>query len=197
MPPRPPQVYLASTSIYRRDLLRRLGLAFRAERPLINEEEAKLEHASLSPRELAAKLAELKARSLAGSGRLVIGGDQMVSFENRILGKPGNREKAIEQLMTLQGRTHELITATCLVDEKGQAHAHLDITLLTMRIMSKEQIEKIVDLDRPYDCAGAYKIEEHGIALMDKIESSDFTAIQGLPLMALSKMLENLGVSCP
>lgn len=185
---------LASTSPYRRELLERLAVPFDAKAPLIDEEKEK--DARLSPRELAEHLAHLKARSLASTDRVVIGGDQLVAFEGRILGKPHHRAGAIEQLTAMAGKTHELVTAVCLFDG-DRVHRHTDVTRLTLKPLSREQIERIVDLDEPFDCAGSYKIEKHGIALVERIESADFTAIQGLPLLAVSKMLGECGLRNP
>ncbi|HEX7675748.1 MAG TPA: nucleoside triphosphate pyrophosphatase [Bdellovibrio sp.] len=182
------QLILASTSKYRQELLHRLAVPFTALAPLIDEEKEK--DPSLAPRALAEKLAFLKAQSLKGPGKIVIGGDQLVSFEGRIIGKAHTTERAVEQLLSMQGKTHELVTAICIFDG-DKVLPYTDITRMHMKKLSREQIERYVSLDNPIDCAGSYKIEKHGIMLFDKIESEDFTAIQGLPLIALSKLLEN------
>ncbi|WP_413574965.1 Maf family protein [Bdellovibrio sp. HCB290] len=181
------QLILASTSKYRQELLSRLAVPFSAQPPLIDEDKEK--DPTLAPRALAEHLARLKAASLKGEGKVVIGGDQLVSFEGRIIGKAHTREKAIEQLLSMQGKTHELVTAICVFDGE-KAIPYTDITRMHMKAMSREQIERYVDLDMPTDCAGSYKIEKHGIMLFSKIESQDFTAIQGLPLIELGKILE-------
>ncbi|KHD88207.1 MAG: septum formation inhibitor Maf [Bdellovibrio sp. ArHS] len=185
------QLILASTSKYRQELLSRLAYSFTATPPLIDEENEK--DPNLSPQQLAEKLALLKAASLKGPGKVVIGGDQLVAFEGRILGKAHSKEKAMDQLFSMQGKTHELITAICVFDGDKMI-PHTDITRMHMKKLSREQIERYVNLDMPTDCAGSYKIEKHGIMLFDSIESQDFTAIQGLPLIALSKILENAGL---
>lgn len=182
------QLILASTSKYRQELLSRLPFKFTALAPLVDEEKEK--DPALSPRALAEKLAYLKAASLKGPGHIVIGGDQLVALEGRILGKAHTPEKAVEQLMSMQGKTHELITAICVfIDDK--AIPFTDITRMHMKKLRLDQVEHYVQLDMPTDCAGSYKIEKHGIMLFDKIESQDFTAIQGLPLIELNKILEN------
>lgn len=186
---------LASTSIYRRDLLKRLGIPFEARKPLADEEAHK--DPSLAPRELAAHLARIKAQSLASSTDLILGGDQLVALEGRILGKPGTPEKAVTQLESMSGRTHELVTAICLITPEGRLFEHTDITRITFKKLTRAQIERVVALDNPIDCAGAYKIEAHGISLMEKVETEDFTAIQGLPLLALSRMLSACGLEHP
>lgn len=183
------QLILASTSKYRQELLSRLAYNFTALAPLIDEDKEK--DPSLAPQALAEKLAQLKAASLKGPGKVVIGGDQLVAFEGRILGKSHTPEKAVEQLLSMQGKTHELITAICVFDGETMI-PYTDITRMHMKPLTRAQAERYVGLDNPIDCAGSYKIEKHGIMLFDKIESQDFTAIQGLPLIALSKLLENL-----
>lgn len=185
------QLLLASTSKYRQELLSRLAFKFTAQAPLIDEDKEK--DPSLPPQALAEKLAYLKAASLQGPGKIVIGGDQLVAFEGRILGKAHTPENAVKQLMSMQGKTHELITAICVISE-GKIIPYTDITRMHMKPLSPKQVERYVQLDNPVDCAGSYKIEKHGIMLFEKIESQDFTAIQGLPLIALSKILENEGL---
>lgn len=181
------QLILASTSKYRQELLNRLAYNFTAMAPLVDEEKEK--DPALAPKALAEKLAQVKAASLMGPGRIVIGGDQLVAFQGKILGKAHTAEKAVEQLLSMQGHVHELITAICVcIDD--QKVCYTDVTRMHMKQLSRDQIEKYVQLDLPLDCAGSYKIEKHGIMLFDKIESQDFTAIQGLPLIELNKILE-------
>lgn len=187
---------LASTSPYRRDLLERLGLPFRVVAPAVNEDE--LKRAALPPRELAAFLAQAKAESVAASdpADVILGGDQLVEFAGQVLGKPGGVDEACAQLQTLQGQTHRLITAVCLVTPAG-GQIHVDVTELTMRRLTPAEIARYVEGDHPLDCAGAYRIESRGIALFERIESADFTAIVGLPLIALTTLLRNLGFAIP
>jgi 7-methyl-GTP pyrophosphatase len=185
---------LASTSKYRQELLKQLGLPFDAQKPLIDEEAEK--DPSLSPQKLAEKLAFLKAHSLKSSGTVVIGGDQLVAHRGKILGKPLTRDGAILQLLSMQNSKHELVTALCVFDGEKAIH-YTDITRLHMKPLTREQVERYVDLDQPLDCAGAYKIEKHGVMLFDKIESEDFTAIQGLPLLMLAKILKDCGFRIP
>ena len=165
-------IILASTSPYRRELLARLNLNFSQEAPLFNEDLFKGQ--IQDPRLLAQFLAKKKAESIAtihSNEACVIGGDQIVSFRGHVIGKPHSSEKACEQLGRLQGQTHELITAICLI-HKTQVYEILDITKMTMRTLSQEQIERYVELDQGVDCAGSYKIEKHGISLFSKIEKS-------------------------
>lgn len=187
-----PTLLLASTSIYRRDLLQKLGIPFVTAAPLIDEEKEK--DPRLAPRALAEHLAELKTRSLANPKHLVLGGDQLVSFEGKILGKPGTKKRAVEMLMAMSGKTHELITAICLLKHDGTLLKHVDHTIIRFKTLTPAQIERCVDRDNPVDCAGSYKMESFGIALVEELQTQDFTAIQGLPLIALSRMLKECGI---
>ncbi len=186
---------LASTSKYRQELLKQLGLPFEAQKPLIDEEKEK--DPTLAPRKLAERLAFLKAQSLKAEGTVVIGGDQLVAHRGKVLGKPHTRERAIEQLLEMQNSKHELITAIYVFDGNNKGIRYTDVTKLHMKQLSREQVERYVDLDQPLDCAGAYKIEKHGMMLFDKIESEDFSAIQGLPLLMLGKILKDSGFRIP
>jgi septum formation protein len=188
------EIILASASKYRHELLSRLGLPFTAQSPAMDEEKER--DPSLAPQALAEKLAFLKAQSLAREDRLVIGGDQLVSMNGEILGKPHTVEGACAQLTKMQGQRHDLITAVCVFDGKV-AHPFANITHLQMKSLNAEQIKTYVQADLPLDCAGSYKIEKRGISLFESIESEDFSAIQGLPLLQLSKVLHNLGYRIP
>ncbi len=182
------QLILASTSKYRQELLARLAYSFTAQPPLVDEESEK--DPSLTPRALAEHLAFKKAESLAHPTKIVVGGDQLIAFEGRILGKAHTAERAVDQLRSMQGKKHELITSICVFDGQ-KIYRHTDITVMTMKPLTLPQIERYVKLDQATDCAGSYKIEKHGIMLFDKIETQDFTAIQGLPLIALNKILQS------
>jgi septum formation protein len=192
-----PDLVLASTSTYRRELLARLGLAFRAQAPAMDEEAAKRAlPPGLAPERLAATLAKAKAVSLAGDDLAVLGADQVAALGDRVLGKPGSAEEAARQLSLLSGRTHVLVTAVAIVH--GEAvHEHVDVTKLSMRPLSPGQIERYVAADAPIDCAGSYRLEARGIALFERIESADHTAIVGLPLMAVTSMLAAMGYPVP
>ena len=191
-----PDLVLASTSRYRRALLHRLGVPFRCHPPGIDEDAPKSSIAS--PLALAEALARAKAGCLAEAepGAIVIGGDQLVEFEGRVYGKPGSTEAAVRQLAELAGRSHRLITSIA-VRHGGGVIAHTDTTVLHMRPLRREEIERYVAADRPFDCAGSYKLEEMGIVLFDRIESSDQSAITGLPLIALTTILRGLGFEIP
>ncbi|MDG3003676.1 Maf family protein [Paludisphaera mucosa] len=193
---RPAELVLASTSPYRRVLLERLGLPFRCVAPPFDE--ASLPREGLGPRELAETLALRKAETVRDRepAAVVIGCDQLVSFEGRVFGKPGDAATARDQLEAMSGKTHELITAMA-VFASGRVVAHTDVTRLTMRRLDRRAIERYVERDRPLDCAGSYKLEQGGVALFERIASEDHTAITGLPLLALTRILAELGFQTP
>lgn len=189
---------LASTSDYRRALVERLGIPFRCVAPPIDEDALKADLTGSTPRELAEQLALAKARSVAerGPGAVVIGGDQLVSFDGSILGKPGTAERAVAQLRAMAGRSHDLITAIAVL-HSGRIYAATNVTRLTLRPLTPAEIERYVSADRPLDCAGSYKLEARGIALFDRIESDDHSAIIGVPLIALTTILRTIGFTIP
>jgi septum formation protein len=183
-------VILASTSSYRAELLTRLGISFVQQNPQIDEEPYK----SLPPQQAAKTLAQLKAQACWRAQSISIGSDQVVHLDHLILSKPGTRENALESLMLLSNRTHQLLTAVCIIDGTGQLHEHTDITEIKFKEFNRQQALEVIDFDQPYDCAGAYKIESRGISLVSSIKSNDMTAIQGLPLIAVSRMLKVCGL---
>lgn len=191
-----PQIILASTSRYRRELLGRLGLPFRVCAPICDEAAYKLEgHA---PEVLAARLSLAKAESLRAQepSAVILGSDQVAALGTTILDKPGTAERAAAQLEALSGRTHALVTAVTVVHPGGVLE-HVDVTRLRMRPLTRAQILRYVAADLPLDCAGAYKLEARGITLFEQIESADHSAITGLPLIALTTMLASLGYPLP
>jgi len=192
----PRELILASTSPYRRELLARLGVSFRALAPACDEDAFKAQ--GLAPEALAETLALAKAKSLQRDhpAAVIIGSDQVAAVDDEILGNPGSEVAAHAQTARLAGRTHRLITAVAVVHQ-DRVLRHTDIARLTMRPLSQEQIERYVAIDTPIDCAGAYKLERAGIALFSRIESADYTAIVGLPLLALTAMLSQFGFEIP
>jgi septum formation protein len=191
-----PDLILGSTSRYRRALLERLRLPFRCLAPLCDEEA--LKRPGLAPQALAEMLAEAKGASVAAvePAAVVIGSDQVATIDGAILGKPGTPARAVEQLERLSGREHQLITAVVVI-AGGTVHRHTDITRLTMRRLDRAALERYVAADEPLDCAGSYKLEQQGIALFARIDSADHTAITGLPLIALTRLLGGLGFAIP
>lgn len=191
-----PDLILASASAYRRALLERLGVPFRCVAPDFDEEAFPRD--GLAPRDLAEALARGKAEAVAARqpAAIVIGSDQLVSLDGRILGKPGDLERAANQLEAMSGRTHDLITAMMVV-ARGRWFEHTDVARLTMRRLDRSAIERYVARDRPIDCAGSYKLEQGGIALFQRIECEDHSAITGLPLLALTRILADQGINIP
>ncbi|MBX3017774.1 MAG: septum formation protein Maf [Bdellovibrionaceae bacterium] len=191
-----PPLILASTSPYRKALLERLGFDFATRKPPYDEE--KLKGLGLAPRELARQLAAGKAESARHSpDEVLIGSDQLGALETapgqfEILGKPGDREKNIAQLMRLGGRSHSLFTAVCVL-YRDQRFEFMDETRITFRPLTEAEVTAVVDRDHPWDCAGGYKFEKAGITLIEKLECADPTAIEGLPLIQLSTVLRGLG----
>jgi len=183
---------LASTSLYRRELLMRLSIPFECLPSGIDEDKFKVD--GIGPVELARTLATEKALKLVIAHPLatIVGCDQVVDVEGRILGKPKTLEAAVEQLSFLTGRSHRLVTAVCVWHE-GQIHTHVDLTTLTMRPLPADAIARYLAADQPLDCAGSYRLESRGIALFERIESDDHTSIVGLPLIALTSILMRCG----
>lgn len=187
---------LASTSRYRRELLERFGIPFECVAPELDEAAAR--GGETSPIAIARKLATEKAAAVAKAHKkaIVIGCDQVVALGEEVLGKPGSKDAAKAQLQRLAGHEHMLITAVA-VHCGGKVEEFVDVTTLRMRKLEPKEIARYVDRDDPVDCAGAYKIERGGIALFDKIQGEDHTAITGLPLLKLAGVLRGFGVQVP
>lgn len=185
---------LASTSRYRVAQLSRLGLPFSAVSPPVDEASVVASDpvATIAARALAK--AE-SARGVAGcEAAWIIGADQGVVLQTpgqaaELLGKPGNEEAAVHQLMRLAGRAHALVTAVCLSLPSGEALQASERVTICMWAFSEQHARAVVRRDRSWDCAGSYKIEASGPLLMERIEGQDPTAIEGLPLLALGRLL--------
>ena len=179
---------LGSSSAYRRSLLERLGLAFTCVSPDVDE----TPRAHEPPVETALRLALSKARAVAAAcpHALIIGSDQVADLDGTALSKPGTHENAVRQLQALRGKRVMFHTALCLLNAADGTYQLENIpTAIQFRHVSDQQIEHYLQREQPYDCAGSAKIETLGIALVEKIESDDPTAIIGLPLMMLVTML--------
>jgi septum formation protein len=189
-----PELVLASTSPYRKALLERLGLPFRCLDPALDEEPLKAR--GLPPAELAERLARAKAAmAVARAPRaVVVGADQVCALDGEVLSKPGDAEHARALLARLAGRTHTLFTSVYVL-APGKTSGWCDETRLTMRALDEHQIARYVAADEPSDCI--YKVEARGVTLFERIESEDFTAIQGLPLLRLTRELVALGFDVP
>jgi septum formation protein len=186
---------LASTSRYRAELLARLHIPFTTESPGVDEAALDGE----TPVELARRLAYAKAAAVARrhSGRWVIGSDQVAAWGERVLGKPGSRTAAVEQLRLQSGNAVQFHTAVTLITGDGTVHDALDTTIARFRRLSDTEIERYVDAEPAYDCAGSFKCEGLGITLCDAIETSDPTALVGLPLIAVRRLLNAAGYPRP
>lgn len=191
----PAQLILASGSRYRAELLSRLHLSFTQQSPDVDESPL----AGEAPAPLASRLALSKAEAIAGQApdAWVIGSDQVASCEGRLLGKPGSRDKAIEQLLFLSGKTASFLTAVTLMRQhRGRFHA-LDTTVVRFRELGLDEITRYVDAEPAFDCAGSAKIEGLGITLTAEVQSRDPTALIGLPLIATADLLRKAGFSLP
>lgn len=186
---------LASTSRYRAELLARLQLPFVQEAPGIDEPE----QAGELPESRARRLAADKARAVAERrpGHWVLGSDQVAFCEDEVLHKPGTPEANVEQLLRLSGREAHFATALCLTTAGGMELADLDLTVVRFRTLDRAAAERYVAREPAQDCAGGFKIEGLGIALFESVESRDPSALIGLPLIALCRMLEKVGLAVP
>ena len=186
MSPRP--LILASSSVYRRDLLERLHIPFSTASPDVDE----AARIGETPRDTALRLALDKARALAPlhPAALIIGSDQVADLNGQPLGKPGSHDNAVKQLCAMRGQTVIFHTAVCLLDAATGRHQLESVpSAVHLRDLGDTQIENYLRLEQPYDCAGSAKIECLGVALVHRIESDDPTALIGLPLMTLVSML--------
>jgi septum formation protein len=188
-----PRLVLASTSRYRKALLERLRVPFAVAAPDVDERELPGE----APAATACRLAEAKARAVAARfpDALVIGSDQVADADGVAISKPGDHASAVAQLRALSGRAVVFHTAVALVDApSGRVQQRLVDVRSTFRTLSPVSIEHYLRRETPYDCAGAVKSEALGIALFERIESDDPTALIGLPLIALTDMLRAEGI---
>jgi septum formation protein len=194
--PAAPRLILASTSPYRRELLARLRVPFEAVAPGCAEQRLPDEPAQA----LALRLARMKAQAAAARhpGSVVIGSDQVAVRGSEILGKPGSVERCAEQLQASSGHEVIFLTAVHVMDSRnGSAESHLDHTVVRFRPLGADEIQRYIAADVPLDCAGGFKAESLGIGLFDRIESSDPTALTGLPLIWVSAALRRAGIPVP
>lgn len=190
------KLVLASTSAYRRMLLERLQLPFETARPEVDESPLPGEHAAAT----AERLAIAKARAVAPThpGALIIGSDQVAHLGDEVFGKPGSEARAIAQLQRMRGRTVAFHTALAVLDTRsGRIQCEAVPTLVRFRELGDDEIRRYVAKERPLDCAGSAKVEGLGISLLDALSGDDPTALIGLPLIALSRMLRAEGVELP
>lgn len=188
------KLILASSSIYRRELLTRLQLPFSCISPEVDETPL----ASELPQHTALRLAQAKAKKVAAShaDALIIGCDQVATLDNQQLGKPLTHENATRQLRLMRGREVIFHSALCLYNAETQ-HMQAEVVpyLVKFRNLTDVQIESYLSKEQPYHCAGSAKSEGLGIAIIEKMTGDDPNALIGLPLIALINMLNNEGFS--
>jgi len=188
-----PQLILASTSRYRRELLARLRLPFDVLSPEVDETALPGE----SPAALAQRLALAKAHavSLRHPDAVVIGSDQVADLAGEAIGKPGTHERAVAQLQRMRGHSVVFQTAVAVVcAATGYTGTALIPVTVRFRPLGDAEIEQYLRAEQPYDCAGSAKAETLGIALLDAIESNDPTALIGLPLIKTCALLREAGI---
>ncbi len=191
-----PSLVLASTSIYRRTLLERLGLPFTVARPETDETPLLDE----PPQALAERLALAKAEAVLASAAddtWVIGSDQVAELDGRPLGKPGSNAAAVAQLQSMSGRDVRFLTALCLAGPDGRRLQALDVTTVRFRKLCDDEIKRYIAREQPLDCAGSFKSEGLGIALFEEIDNRDPTALIGLPMIATARLLRESGFVIP
>lgn len=190
------RLILASGSIYRKELLSRLRLPFEVIVPNIDENALLNE----KPQETALRLAEQKAHAIAklAPGAIIIGSDQVATLNNLPIGKPGTHQNALRQLQMMRGKQVIFHTALC-VYQNCQPIPLIQMdniqTIVTFRDLPDAELEAYLHIEKPYDCAGSAKNEGLGIAILERIESNDPTALTGLPLIALTSMLRKTGIN--
>ena len=192
----PPRLILASSSVSRQALLQRLGMAFEAVAPQLDETPYPGESAA----ELVRRLSRAKAEAVASRypGALILGSDQAAERDGVVLGKPGDHPRALAQLQAASGKTVTFHTGLCLLDTRhGRYHEHTDITRVRFRELQEPEIERYLQAEKPYGCAGSFKSEALGISLFHAIESQDPSALVGLPLIALCRFLREAGLAIP
>ena len=196
--PQPParNLVLASSSPYRRALLERLQLPFACRSPGIDERR----HPGETTTALCTRLAREKAAALAQAfpDHLIIGSDQSAAVDGTQLEKPGDVERATQQLKLLAGRKVSFHTAVAVLDsDSGAVHEALDVTEIAVRALSDDAIANYLHAEQPYDCAGSFKVEGLGISLFDSVTTTDPSALTGLPLIALCQLLRRHGIQIP
>lgn len=183
-------IILASTSPYRRALLKQLNLPFECQNPYTDEVLQEHETAANA----AYRLAGAKAQAVASKNpdSIVIGSDQLATCEDHILGKPGGHEQAIQQLQSMAGKTITFYTGLCVIFG-NQRHQLVEEYQVQMRPLTPEQIENYLHTEQPYNCAGSFKSEGLGITLFSHMQGKDPNSLIGLPLISLTSILNDLG----
>lgn len=194
--PTAPVLILASTSVYRRELLARLAIPFEVRRPEVAEDQ----RANEGPPQRAERLARAKAEAIAvlAPGAVVVGADQVAACEGRMLDKPGDAATARRQLRLQSGRAVQFYTAVAVLGrERTFADCFIDQTNVVLRTLMDREIDAYLAADEPFDCAGALRSEALGISLCESIDTTDPTALIGLPLIRLAASLRSCGFRVP
>ena len=194
--PSAPAIVLASSSPYRRGLLDRFLSHYETVSPDVDESN----EFGLEPEDLARDLARRKAEAVAINSRdaLVIGADQLAVLDNKVLGKPGDHQKAVEQLLAASGHVVTFLTAVCILDPIARArYEHTDVTTVRFREFDRRLADAYLHHDQPYDCAGSFKLEGAGFVLFESVKADDPTALIGLPMIWVADMLLQLGYISP
>ena len=194
--PTAPAIVLASSSHYRRGLLERFLQQYEAVSPNVDESN----DLGLEPEALARHLARKKAEAVAVNARdsLIIGADQLAVLNHQVLGKPGDHQRAVEQLLAASGHVVTFFTAVCILDPIGRArYEHTDRTTVQFREFDRRLAEAYLRLDEPYDCAGSFKLEGAGFVLFESVKTDDPTALVGLPMIWVADRLLQLGYLSP
>ena len=189
-----PRLILGSTSRYRQELLQRLGLPFDVQAPQVDETPRPDE----APADLARRLALAKAQAVAALNHddaVVIGSDQVADLAGKPLGKPGNHNRAVQQLKAMRGQAVLFHTAVAVVRAAtGFSETAMSTVRVHMGHYSDTDIDTYLRLEQPYDCAGSAKCEGLGIVLLDRVDSDDPTALIGLPLIPTTRMIRQAGL---
>ena len=194
--PSAPTIVLASSSPYRRGLLDRFLDEYEAVSPDVDESN----HEGLPPMELATHLARKKAEMVSVNARdsLVIGADQLAVLDSRVLGKPGDHQKAVEQLLAAAGHAVTFLTAVCILDPVGRTrYEHVDKTTVHFRQFDRRLADAYLRHDEPYDCAGSFKLEGSAFVLFESVKTDDPTALIGLPMIWVADRLLHLDYLIP
>ena len=189
-------IVLASSSSYRRGLLDRFLDDYETVSPNVDETDDGTE----PPEHFAARLAREKAEAVSSTHRdaLIIGADQVAVRDGQVLGKPGDHQKAVEQLLAASGKALHFLTAVCVLDAVGRTrHEHIVRTTVRFRQFDLRLAETYLRHDKPYDCAGSFKIEGAGFVLFESVQTDDPTALIGLPMIWLAETLRKLGYLLP
>lgn len=190
------KIILASSSPYRKELLKRLDITFTTVSPEVNERYFQDELIS----DYVLRLAKTKAESIVSKNdnSLIIAADQALQCDKKILGKSGNYNKAKEQLIFMSNRSLTFYTGLCLINTETKIIEEDVVSFrVDFRKLTESEIKNYLVKEKPYDCAGSFKLEKLGISLLKKMNGDDPTALIGLPLIRLCKMLRNQGVNIP